>query len=108
MTHPHTPDEKKVLAELADTAEGIMEQVEVMTAAPEPEVHKLDEFDSLRLENMMLKNQAASLSAALAEKQAKENQDAFQAYLVNKFDIDVATQQLHVDPTKNTVTIVSR
>lgn len=128
MTHEN---ESAVLAELADVAQqlGNMSQkkqdafTEAVTqdntaedneppeAPTEPEksvVVKLDTEDSLRLENLILRQKIAAMSVTLAEKQAAENKNAFQNHLISKLGIDVTKYQLQVNPTDNTVAIVPR
>ncbi len=121
MTHNHD-NESAVLVELADVAKelGDMSQekqerfAEAVSPekqspeAPEPAVIKLDTEDSLRLENMMLRNKVAKMSVTLAENQAKENQEAFQNHLIVKLGIDSSKYQMQVNSTEHTVAIVPR
>lgn len=117
MTHSHTQEELETLDKLASVAEEVNDMAEqVIDSAescpvpekPEVQVVKLDTEDALRLENMMLRNKVAKMSVTLAEKQAKENQEAFQNHLIAKFRIDTRTHQLQVNPTDHTVAIVPR
>ena len=117
MTHNHDEDTTAVLADLAGVAKDLgdmagasVEELEAAAEAPppEPQKFKLDTEDSLRLENLMLRQQTAKMSAQLAEMQAKENQEAFQNHLVKKLGIDTRAFQLQVNPSDHTVTIVPR
>lgn len=111
-TNVHKKDSKdgKVLAQIASMAEEIAEGYmdTEQEQDQQAQVIKLDTEDSLRLENLILKNKIAQMSVTLAESQSKENQEAFQSHLIAKLGVNVATHQMQVNPANHTVTIVPR
>ena len=98
------------LAKLGNIAKNIKipepKLLQLGNAAPESNGQqsiKLDEADSLRLENLMLRTQISDLTVKLAEFEKKDNQQRFTNHIVSKFNIDTTKFNLNIDTSTYTL-----
>lgn len=82
---------------------------------PTPDVKPLDEVDVVKLDNFLLKQEVERLEKTLedrrreqAEKQLIDERNKLQAYLIEKYNVDVETHSLVINAQARTLTITPR
>jgi len=113
------------LPEIAEKLQGLMGQIDEIKKVAAPITptaqkdsslaHSLDETDSLRLANLVLKDQIERLRkeyekvrGELADVNLGYERNEFKVKLAHKFNIDLAANDITVDADNNTLSISPR
>lgn len=93
-------------------ADQINAKLDTIESSPEEDVRNLDGDDTVRLENVILKQHVEQLTRKLeddrrkdAEKILRQVQDDYQNYLANKYGVDTSTHRITVDAKTYTLNI---
>jgi len=96
-------------------AAGTEEDEPKVTEPIGPIIKKLDEIDGVKLENLLLKQQAEEFKQELenlrrkrAEKELNSVQENLQSYLFEKYEVDPSISEVKISAKELTLTILPR